>query len=342
MTGETMPNARRWRLWALFLILQICVVELVLTLYFFQRRSEYPLAIVHYAVFAYERLVTTPARDAIGIYQEDRKFGYRHRPNSQGNHRTKSFDVLYSISSNGERLIPAPEKPLGRMLFLGSSFTFGFGVNERENYPYLLATEHWREWQVVNKAVNGWSTAHAYMQLNEELAGSQRPTIAIYNMIPDHVCRNYLRPAWLKMLAMSQRAHPHFELRDGTPVFQRVVTDREAEQNEATVRRKELDLTAAFIVAMHKQSAQKGVRFIVVLLPQRFPVACGSVAWPPSLIRSLTEHGVMFLDLSEITAEMQWLEHDAHPNAQGHRILAGAIARSFISDILRDAVSRRG
>lgn len=333
---------RRLRLWALLLVLQLLALEFILSIYFFQRRSEYPSALVHYAVFTYKRLTSTTRIESIGIYREDAKFGYRHRPNSTGIHRTDSFDVTYTIGNDGERPILAPREPLGRILFLGSSFTFGFGVKDNENYPYLLATEHWAGWHVVNKAVSGWSTVHAYMLLEEELAKSVPPTIAIYNMIPDHICRNYLRPAWLTMLAMSQRAHPHFELLEGKPVFQRVVTVTDAVQDEGTLRRKELDLTAAFIGTMHKRAAEKNVRFIVVLLPQRFDVACGPVAWPPSLVQSLTKQGVALLDLSETKGQMQWLQHDAHPNREGHRVLASTIARSFIGETLRDVASRHG
>jgi len=316
-------------------LLQVCVLELILSAYFFQKRSEHPLAIVHYIAQIHERLTATSNLEAIGIYREDLEFGYRHLPNSRGNHRSRSFSVTYTIGGEGERAIPSPVDPLGRILFLGSSYTFGFGVDDRENYPYLLATEHWQGWQVLNKAVNGWGTVHAHMLLEEELKGPSPPALAIYNSVPDHVCRNYLRPAWLKMLALSHQAHPHFELSAGRPIFRGLATVKDAVQDEAEVRLKELDLTAAFISSMHRQAMKRNVGFIVVLLPQRFEVACGPVAWPPSLIRALTEQGVSILDLSEIKGQMTWLEHDAHPDRGGHRVLASAMAESFVSDTLR-------
>jgi hypothetical protein len=336
MAAKESHKMPRWMLWLILIVLQLFALELLLSAYFFQRRGESPSAIVHYATYMYKRLARVSAKEAIGIYQEDSKFGYRHLPNAHGIHRQQSFHVTYTTGADGERPIPAPKSPLGRVLFLGSSFTFGFGVGDSENYPFLLATEHWQTWQVVNKAVSGWSTVHAYMLLEDELKRPDPPAVAIYNSIPDHICRNYLRPTWLKMLATSQRAHPHFELVEGKPVFQRVVTVKDSVQDEATVRRKELSLTESFIVGMHERAAAKGVRFFVVLLPQRFESACGPVAWPPSLIQSLARHGVTLVDLTELKGRLSWLEHDTHPAPEGHRFLASAIAQSAISESLRD------
>lgn len=343
MTQQPAGKARRLGLWALLVVLQLFVLELLLSAYFFHKRSEHPSAIVHYATFGWERLTkpVVQSNESLGIYEDDARFGYRHKPNSQGRHQAESFDALYTIGAHGERPIPAPADPKGRILFLGSSFTFGYGVAEDETYPYLLGTSAWKEWEVVDEAVSGWGTVHAYMLLEQELAGPDPPTLVLYNSIPDHICRNYLRPRWLEMLDRSKRSHPHFELQDGKPVFQGLATLADAVQDEHVLRRKEVALTEAFILGMNQNAAAKGVRFVVVLLPQRFDVACGPVAWPPSLIRSLTDHGVALLDLSELAADMTWLEHDAHPDPAGHRLLAQAIADSFIGDDLSAATKAR-
>lgn len=338
MTQEPAGKARRLGLWVLLVVLQLFVLELLLSAYFFHKRSEYPSAIVHYAAYGWERLTkkSVQGNESLGIYEDDARFGYRHKPNSQGRHQAESFDVLYTIGPDGERPIPAPADPKGRILFLGSSFTFGYGVADDETYPYLLATSAWKDWEVVDEAVSGWGTVQAYMLLEQELAGPHLPALVLYNSIPDHICRNYLRPRWLEMLDRSKRSHPHFELQDGEPVFQGLATPADAVQDEDLVRRKELALTEAFILGMNQRAAARGVRFAVILLPQRFDVACGPVAWPPSLIRSLTEHGVALLDLSELAPHMTWLEHDAHPDPAGHRMLAQAIAGSFLGDDLSE------
>lgn len=319
-------------MWALLVVLQLFALELLLSAYFFQRRSEHVSAIVHYATYGWEKLTrrSFAANEALGIYEDDARLGYRHRPGSQGHHQTRSFDVEYTIGPDGRRPIPVPAAPRGRIAFLGSSFTFGYGVADDESYPYLLATGPWKEWEVANEAVSGWGTVHAYMRLEELLAAPDPPDLVLSNSIPDHVCRNYLRPRWLEMLARSDRSHPHFELQDGRPVFQGLATLKDAVRDETLLRRSELALTRAFITGMHERAKAKGVRFAVVLLPQRFNVACGPVPWPPALIQSLTQNGVEILDLSELAPVMTWIEHDAHPDAAGHRVLAGAIAGSFL------------
>lgn len=343
MTQKPVGKARHFGLWAIVVVGQLFVLELLLSAYFFQKRSEHPSAIVHYAVYGWERLTKTAiqANESLGIYEDDARFGYRHEPGAQGRHTAASFDALYTIGPHRERPIPAPPDPQGRILMLGSSFTFGYGVADDEPYPYLLATGAWRDWEVVNAAVSGWGTVHSYMLLEEEFAGPNPPDVVFYNTIPDHICRNHLRTRWLKMLAGSNRKHPHFEMQEGRPVFQGLATLADAETDEAVLRRTELALTEAFVVGMHELATARGVPFAVVLLPQRFDVACGPVPWPPSLIRALTQHGVELLDLTEQKDAVTWIEHDAHPDAAGHRVLAAAIAEAFPSERLAGIAHER-
>src|SRR5712692_5277614 len=143
----------RWFVFGtLMVLINLCVIEIALAEYFFQRTSKYPLAIVHYWYAAKKILLYRMVPAYTGIWERDARMGYSHIANARGTHRESDFEVLYTIGKDKERYIPAPAKPQGRILFLGDSFTFGHGVNDDENYPYFLS-RHWPEWQIVNKAV---------------------------------------------------------------------------------------------------------------------------------------------------------------------------------------------
>jgi hypothetical protein len=79
------------------------------------------------------------------VFDPDSTRCYRLKPNLRFQHRTSEFDVLIYTNSEGMRTDAsrsdvAPEKPAGvyRILFLGPSFTFGWGSRFEEAYPTLV------------------------------------------------------------------------------------------------------------------------------------------------------------------------------------------------------------
>src|SRR5581483_10984107 len=117
------------------------------------------------------------------------------------------------------------------------------GVNDVENYPYLLS-RYWPEWQVVNKAVMAWGTSHAYMVLAEELESARPPSMVVYATTPDIILRNYKRRSWVKYLSQYDRDHPYFEIVDGKLAYQGIVASvADGEPDSPELRDKELELT---------------------------------------------------------------------------------------------------
>ena len=329
---------KRIALYLVLILVNVVALELLLSVYFFQRRGDYPSAIVHYAVHQIERLriaVDHGTEQGIGIYKDDPELGFDNLANASGKHKTSEFAVTYTIDAEKGRRIPAPERPRGRIYFLGCSYTFGWGVEDNQNYPYLLATKHWADWEVKNRSVNGWGTVHAYLVLRKELEKISGPAIFIYGITPDHIPRNYIRKEWITSLAKSNRKHPYFDLNEGVLKFHGTVGVLESKQGDEEVRRKELELTSAFLVAMHRLSSERNIPFIVILLPQKHRVAWGWNDWPPEKVKVLVENRIPFLDLTEMKERLDYIKYDVHPTARGHELIADAIARSFVSDVVK-------
>lgn len=275
----------------------------------------------------------------IGIYQFDPVCGFGHKPGSQGIH--ERFTVTYTLDDQGCRVTPTPAMPEGTVVITGCSFTFGYGVEDSECYPAILAREHWSNLKVRNRAVCGYGTVHAYLQVLTELEHEDHglPSLVLYAMIPDHVRRNYLRESWVGHvtrgrflrgepadLLSARRGHPHFELIDGELVSKGLIDFEDAVEDSPCLRYPEAVLTEAFLVGTYQRCSDKGVPFVVVLLPEGFPNETNLA----SIRKMLKQHAIPNLDLSDLP--MQTLADGLHPNQVAHRSFAEEIARSFGKD----------
>lgn len=309
------------------ILINLCVLEITLSILYFQRNSQFPFAIIHLwhiaKITIHRKILVKP----IGIFESDPVFGYSHIANSRGNEKTPDYEVTYTIGNNKERYIPISQRPQGKILFLGCSHTFGEGVEDDENYPYLLSKIYWLNWHIENKAVMGWGTSHAYMLLSQEIESDNPPSAVIYGMIPNHITRNYIRKSWVKRVAQYNREHPHFELIDGNLIFQGLVNVANSKEDNPELHNKEVEMTISFLVGIRNMCKQKRIPFIVILLPQ------GRLTLPYVIIRTLVENKIPFLDLSEMKNE--GFPHDGHPNRNDHKRIAQAISKSSISEILQ-------
>ncbi|MDF1587597.1 MAG: SGNH/GDSL hydrolase family protein [Gammaproteobacteria bacterium] len=311
-------------LWLLMGMISFCILEGLLRLYFFQTDSQDPFAIVRVYHFVKNKAIDLMHEDSAHIWQQDPRFGYSHIANASGIHEKADFKVNYTIGPNKERVIPKPADPVGNILFVGRSYTFGHGVNDDENYPYILS-RYWRNVAIENKAVSGWGTVHAYMTLQDEVKKGKRPDVVIYSMIAHHTKRNYIRVHWVKQITQLLGNHPHFELIDDQLVFEGVVNGSSKLIDPPDIENKELALTQKFLSQMQKICLEHGIKFVVVGLDYKRPI-------PSDIIKTLDDNKIRFLDLSSV--KIKGFTVDPHPTPDDHRLIADAIAQSFIPDMI--------
>jgi len=79
-------------------------------------------------------------RNSPAMYLESDLIGFELEPGFRGRHRKKEFDVAVSINSLHHRQaeFEVAKGDWTRVLVLGDSFTFGWGVEEEESYSRLL------------------------------------------------------------------------------------------------------------------------------------------------------------------------------------------------------------
>jgi lysophospholipase L1-like esterase len=154
-------SRRSWRAWLgrLGLVVASCAVTLGL------------LEVALYLVPAWSRATTRDERFAFSPYRPDGRLGFSLRPGVRVRHVDRDFSVTVAVNGFGMR---GPErgasKPAGtaRILLLGDSFAFGWGVDQEEAFGARLErllTERVGPVEVLSAAVPGWSTDQHFVYL---------------------------------------------------------------------------------------------------------------------------------------------------------------------------------
>jgi len=145
---------------------------------------------------------TTAERVDFWVYDE--VLGWAHRPGEQGRFVHPEFDVDVRINADGLRdddyALERTEKK--RMLVLGDSFGWGFGVEHHERFSEILESRH-PDWEIINASVSGYGTGQQWLYLSER--GIQyRPDVVLLlfyendygDIVDNEVCR-YYKPYFL-------------------------------------------------------------------------------------------------------------------------------------------------
>lgn len=309
-------------------------METFLRVWYFQRNVESSTALAHYVRsvrkkgFDLKRFLNPDGRETapIGIWEHHALFGYDHIPDISGvhHHPNGDFSVRYTIDSLKCRLTPDPENPQGELLFLGDSFSFGFGVEDDETFPSLIGSR-FPGMKIRNRSVSGWGTAQAYPALK---TWTNRTDAVFYFMIPHTIHRNYLRREWLDHLpvgAEERRDHPHWEIAAGNLVHCGVVGAEAGIGASDYLLAKEKELTCLFLTEMNRYALESGVPFIVVLLPSKT-----SLTFPGWLFDHLGSQGIPHMNLSG-SFFPSGFRSDSHYNREDHRVVAGLMSDWLLS-----------
>ena len=107
-----------------------------------------------------------------GSHQSDAYLGWSGKPNLRLRFRRPEFDALVEHDAEGWRQPkpPRPAVPTSRILVLGDSFTWGWGVSQGQVFTDLLQAALPATVAVYNRSVPGFGTAQEYLLLQRELA----------------------------------------------------------------------------------------------------------------------------------------------------------------------------
>jgi len=131
------------------------------------------------------------------LFKPNSRTGYVHIPNYTGKAFGKVgdtilYDVTYHTDKNGCRLTQPVNPDSQSMLFLGCSFTFGFGLEDQQTLPWLVNDSLKQKLKVYNFGVNGYGPHQILSFLENGMVDTivrEKPKYCIYSAITSHAER---------------------------------------------------------------------------------------------------------------------------------------------------------
>jgi hypothetical protein len=269
------------------------------------------------------------------LYESSPELGFQNKPDivvkSVQFHNDKAvYNVTHTTDEFGRRITPLRPGQEKFILFMGDSYTFGWGVEDEEALPYQAA-ELATDYAVYNYGVNAYGTNHLLAKLeqgNLRQEVHQEKGILVYTFIDGHVNRNI---GTFKIHSSRGHHMPYYnsnverqgDLVSGRP-FLSVVYGIMG--NSQVV--KYLDIDFPEITNEHYRFTSKIISQAQQEFKQQFPESEFYVLLFPKnsqkIIPYLQQEKVKYLDYSQLFGEnVEYrIPHDGHPTMRAYKVVA--------------------
>ena len=313
--------------------------------------GEVALRVVGYKPWQIEN-VDVAVEPKGNFFTKDSELGYKHLPGKfkvtlNGNysfnttHLNNSLRITHPLNTYNQ----SSTKP--EIWILGCSFTYGWSLNDRETYPWLLQSKL-PQYEIVNFGVNGYGTLHSFIQFKEALKQGNKPKIAVIAYAGFHDRRNTLLRARKKQMVTWNKLgillQPDARL-DGKNNFTYSMTKLEYDEwplmrvsalvNFLEVNYNQFeeglyrshDVSKAIIEEFNRLAEANGVKLVVA----------GINAGSAKMLKELSQEGIATVDISvdlKIPANNN-LPHDLHPSAIANRQYAEKLEAFLQGTVLK-------
>ena len=254
--------------------------------------------------------------------------GHHHKPNQDA----QLMNVLVRTNSDGFRddEYPIAKGPRRRIIFLGDSLTFGWGVEQEQTFEHVIEQELNAQapTEVINLGVGNYNTTQeVHLFIDKGLKYHPDQVVVFYFINDAEPAPQKSRFPWLgefrivtfywsRIKALAARI-------SASPDFREYYSGLYRGDQEGWSRTK-----AAFLT-LKKVCADEGIDLRVVLLPELHQLRNYPFAREHALItKFLRENDIPVRDLApffrhEEDPHTLWVSSDdAHPNARAHLLIA--------------------
>lgn len=264
--------------------------------------------------------------------EHDPRLGWHYRPGTRERHVGREFDVGIEINSRGFR---GPEWDLTttgdrarRILVLGDSFAFGWGVEHAESVPARLAASR-PDWRVFGAGVSGYATDQESLLL-DDLDDLVRPDCVVVVFCENDLYECTQSDSYGKRKPRFVRSSNALQL-EGVPVpfpwIERVshawrALRKARWEREFAHRARDPNVEWALVCDLLRRMAERlaGRPLVIVSAEARLAQFAAD------------ETGIEHVDLREAFGENApqfHFVHDGHWNATGHARAAEALERAL-------------
>jgi hypothetical protein len=299
----------------------------------------------------------------------DDELCHRLKSNAKGVQRSHEYNVTIAISAQGlrDRLYAyRKHENTFRILVLGDSYTFGWGVEQEETFPKVLERKlnagiTSLMYEVINGGTLGYGIAHQYLFLRKygyrftpdlvimaiDLPYSIATTNRYFSLEGKQLRRNATPCIFSRSRAFTRyipfasylRGHSHLFRYAGVTLLSLYSqwTEKEPARSagEEQTAQHDLQMTKEILRMLRDEVATRGVKFAVVILPKL--VSLHGQMWE-AMEEFLSREGIIHLSLQESFA------HHAHASAllfaSGHRF--NARGHRFMAQALEEFLQERG
>jgi lysophospholipase L1-like esterase len=320
-------------------------------------------------VVRFARPQTLPSQSFIrgfvlkGMYVRDEKTGFRLAPKFRGRIERSGIVTEFATNSLGLRddEIEAKNEGRTRILALGDSFTWGWGVGQGEEWisvvDRVLDEKAGRDGvECINAGVNGYGTENE-LELLRSIGPQLSPDLVLVGFFPNDYTDNVLGATGVYTVKDGY-LHDHFSQKMFRENFlareshlYRLITRAAGEARRRWMNaplttqplkqftEKEFEegmrLSEMHLLEMHRECEAMGARLAVVWLPAdvyAFSRQPPDVPLQRELQRRIESAGIPSLDLlpivrAEINISGLYYPGDGHFTARGNRVAGRAIAR---------------
>jgi len=297
-----------------------------------------------------------PTRADRLFWEHDALLGWKHKPYQIGSFHHFDFSVTVSNNSQGlrdkEYSIARTEKK--RLLILGDSFGWGFGVEVSQRFSELMEARH-QDWEIINASVSGYSTGQQLLYL-KNFGIDYRPDVILLLFSQNDFEENFrLRRYWQNSPKLTvengQLVYPKgkvpkpsmkqkFEkLVFGRTYFfarlykminryfkpQRLGGKRVSKDERLSHMKKAGPLMGALLLELNSVASDHDSKLVVISIPMS--------DYRKKMLREMLESlDIPYLPLDKAfmnSEQRTTFKHDAHWNQEGHKVAADAIEKFF-------------